>query len=48
MQWIDREAGICGLYASQILPPGDMKSVKMSILFEKAMYERLHKEKVNL
>lgn len=40
LTWIDREAGICGLYASQILPPGDLKSVEMSALFEKTMYER--------
>ncbi len=38
--WIDLKSGICGLYASQILPPGDKKSVEMSALFEKAMYER--------
>jgi hypothetical protein len=44
-QWIDMEAGICGLYAGQILPPGDLKSVKMSALFEKTMYERMEKEK---
>ena len=37
---IDREAGLCGLYASQIMPIGDPKSVKMVHVFEKAMYER--------
>lgn len=44
-QWIDMEEGICGLYASQILPPGDRKSMEMSVLFEKTMYERMEKEK---
>jgi hypothetical protein len=48
MQWIDPEAGICGLYSSQILPPMDLKSVQMSVLFEKTMYERLQKEKSSL
>jgi hypothetical protein len=36
--WVDREAGICGLYASQILLPGNLKSVELSALFEKTMY----------
>lgn len=44
VQWIDRDAGLCGIYASQILPPEDAKSVKMSVLFEKTMYERLKEE----
>ena len=43
--WIDRKVGICGLYASQILPPGDPKSVEMSALFEKTMYERYRRER---
>jgi CubicO group peptidase (beta-lactamase class C family) len=46
--WIDREAGICGLYASQILPPEDPKSVEMSVLFEKTMYERYRRERASL
>jgi hypothetical protein len=46
--WIDREAGICGLYASQILPPEDPKSVEMSVLFEKTMYERYQRKKASL
>lgn len=46
--WIDMKEGICGLYASQILPPGDLKSVEMSTLFEKEMYARYKKESAHL
>jgi len=42
--WIDPTTEICGLYSSQILPPGDVKSVEFTALFEKTMYERCHKE----
>jgi CubicO group peptidase (beta-lactamase class C family) len=45
---IDREVSICGLYASQILPPGDPKSVEVSALFEKMMYERYRRERESL
>lgn len=40
-QWIDCDAGLCGLYASQIMPIGDAKSVELCKMFEKTMYERL-------
>jgi len=46
--WIDRKADLCGLYASQILPPGDAKSIEMSVLFEKEMYARYSKETARL
>lgn len=39
--FIDREAGLCGLYGGQVRPPGDAKVAKMITLFEKTMYERL-------
>ncbi|KAF2152733.1 beta-lactamase/transpeptidase-like protein [Myriangium duriaei CBS 260.36] len=39
--WIDRTAGICGLYSSQIMPIGDAKSNEMVHAFEKDMYRRL-------
>ncbi len=39
-QFIDREAGLCGMYASQLLPPDDLKSREMCQVFERAMYER--------
>ncbi|OKL59538.1 hypothetical protein UA08_04991 [Talaromyces atroroseus] len=38
--WIDRKVGLCGLYASQLMPIGDAKSVELEKVFEKAMYER--------
>ncbi|KAI1822942.1 beta-lactamase/transpeptidase-like protein [Xylaria intraflava] len=38
--WIDREAELCGLYAGQLMPRGDAKSVEMTQLFEKEIYAR--------
>ncbi|KAL8701046.1 MAG: hypothetical protein Q9224_000684 [Gallowayella concinna] len=38
--FVDRDADLCGLYASQLLPPGDVVSMEMKELFEKTMYER--------
>ncbi|KAK4500093.1 hypothetical protein PRZ48_008279 [Zasmidium cellare] len=35
---IDREAGVCCLYASQVRPPGDPLSLRLAELFERAMY----------
>lgn len=46
--WIDPKEGICGLYASQILPPGESKSVEMCVMFEKEMYARYRKEMARL
>ena len=46
--FIDRKVGLCGLYATQILPPGDLKSVEMSVLFEKEMYARYKKATAHL
>ncbi|KAI1358476.1 beta-lactamase/transpeptidase-like protein [Xylaria arbuscula] len=39
--WIDRSAGLCGFYASQLMPLADPKSAEMIELFEKEMYARL-------
>lgn len=40
LTWIiDRKAGLCALYASQIVPIGDVKSNEMVHAFEKAVYE---------
>ncbi|KAL8802339.1 MAG: hypothetical protein Q9200_006617, partial [Gallowayella weberi] len=39
-QFVDREADLCGLYASQLFPPGDVQSIEMKELFEKTMYTR--------
>ncbi|KIW17904.1 hypothetical protein PV08_05099 [Exophiala spinifera] len=38
--WIDPAAGNCGIYASQLLPPGDPTSVALSVEFRKEIYSR--------
>ncbi|KAF3041396.1 hypothetical protein E8E12_009608 [Didymella heteroderae] len=38
--WIDREGGTCGIYATQLFPPGEAKSVHLQKMFQKAMVER--------
>ena len=44
LQWtIDREAGICAFYASNVVPFGDFPSGDMQVLFEKEMYARAAK-----
>ncbi|KAF2738566.1 beta-lactamase family protein [Polyplosphaeria fusca] len=39
--FIDRKSGLAGLYASQILPPGDAKTAILDKKFEAGMYEKL-------
>ncbi|KUI52858.1 Acyltransferase LovD [Cytospora mali] len=41
--WIDRKAGLCGLYAGQVMPIGDAKCVELNQVFEKEMYVRYQK-----
>ena len=36
----DRKSGMCGMYASQVVPAGDPKSTALFAQFEEAMYER--------
>lgn len=38
--WVDREKGVCGLFGTQVYPPGDGKVGEMIDLFEKEVYER--------
>jgi hypothetical protein len=38
-QWIDRKTGLCGLFACQVLPPGDAKCVALTSAFEEGIYE---------
>ncbi|KAL8696750.1 MAG: hypothetical protein Q9201_007499 [Fulgogasparrea decipioides] len=38
--FIDRDADLCGLYASQLLPTGEPRSLEMREVFQKAMYQR--------
>ncbi|KAK2743743.1 hypothetical protein FQN55_007147 [Onygenales sp. PD_40] len=39
--FIDRQAGLCGVFGTQVIPNGDEQVRKMIILFEKEMYRRL-------
>ncbi|MCJ1242910.1 hypothetical protein MMC30_000106 [Trapelia coarctata] len=46
LSWtVDRKAGLCSLYSSQIIPPGDPKSYEMTHSFQRAMYERVGGDK---
>ncbi|KAL8710825.1 MAG: hypothetical protein Q9220_004628 [cf. Caloplaca sp. 1 TL-2023] len=45
LQFVDREADLCGLYASQVLPLGEEGSVELQRVFQETMYERLSKHK---
>jgi len=37
--WIDPSLGICGLYASQLLPPGDSESIALAVDFRKHVFQ---------
>ncbi|KAL6406111.1 beta-lactamase [Ilyonectria robusta] len=39
LQFLDREAGLCGVYGTQVLPPGDSGVAEMIAFFDKAIYE---------
>jgi len=36
--WIDRKEGLCGLYASQVIPEADVESINLNRDFETKMY----------
>lgn len=38
--WIDRKGGTCGMYATQLFPPGETKSVHLQKLFQKEVVGR--------
>ncbi|KAB2579326.1 Acyltransferase LovD [Lasiodiplodia theobromae] len=38
--WVDRKAGLAVLYASQLFPPADPKTVEMQELYAREMYKR--------
>lgn len=38
--WIDRKSGVCGIYASQLEPPGDPKTNQLFHAFEEEMHRR--------
>lgn len=39
--WIDRKGGTCGVFATQLFPPGEAKSVHLQRMFQKTMVQRL-------
>ncbi|KAM3075988.1 hypothetical protein ACMFMF_005334 [Clarireedia jacksonii] len=41
--WCDREAGVSGIYASQLIPTGDKRVLEMFVEFERAVYESVGK-----
>jgi len=45
-QWVDRKAGVCGLYANQLVPAGDAKVVKLQRAFQKETYEQGKRSKL--
>ncbi|KAA6412835.1 MAG: hypothetical protein FRX48_03828 [Lasallia pustulata] len=38
--WVDRETDICALYATQVVPPGDTKTLDFVRAFEREMTKR--------
>ncbi|KIW84619.1 hypothetical protein Z517_00007 [Fonsecaea pedrosoi CBS 271.37] len=38
--WIDPAAGNCGIYASQLLPPGDPETMNLAVAFRKDIFAR--------
>ncbi|KAF7872200.1 hypothetical protein EAF04_003125 [Stromatinia cepivora] len=38
--WINRKDGVCGIWGSQLLPPGDSKINRLFYTFEEEMYRR--------
>lgn len=38
--WIDRKGGTCGIFATQLFPPGEANSVHLQKMFQKAMVEK--------
>lgn len=41
--WVDRKSDLCGLYAGQVLPPGDAKCASVNRKFEEGMYKASQK-----
>jgi hypothetical protein len=42
--WVDRKTGLCGLYAGQVIPPGDAKCASLNQEFQQGIY-KMFKEK---
>jgi hypothetical protein len=43
-QFIDRQAGLCGVFGTQLLPNADEQVRKVIVQFEKAMYREFASE----
>jgi len=41
--WIDPARGNCGLYAGQLIPPGDLPTIDLAVAFRKEMFKQLAK-----
>ncbi|KPM39838.1 hypothetical protein AK830_g6733 [Neonectria ditissima] len=41
--FLDRAAGLCGIYGGQLMPAGDVKAKEMITLFEKTIYGQVDK-----
>ncbi|KAI9647390.1 hypothetical protein NHQ30_003775 [Ciborinia camelliae] len=46
--WINRKAGVCGIWGSQLLPPGDPKINRLFHTFEEEIYRRASASRENL
>ena len=42
--WCDRKTGLCGFYAGQVWPPGDVKCAVANKKFEEGVYEQYAKQ----
>lgn len=38
--WIDPTAGNCGMYASQVIPPGDTESIALALAYRKSLFAK--------
>lgn len=43
LQFVDREAGLCGLFGCQLMPGGDKPTKEITTLYEKTLYEQAAK-----
>ena len=43
LQWIDPVRGNCGMYASQVIPPGDPRSLDLAVKFRQHMFKEIAK-----
>jgi hypothetical protein len=39
--WIDRVGGLCGIFGSQLIPPGDIITDSIFLAWEEEMYKKI-------